>query len=262
MPAYRQSHGDNFVWVGIVLGGLIVGLAVTLVLSRFSDSPWLFVVMLLPFLVGLALAVWRMRARNRARTAAIQAMLEADGFVVDLAPAGERAEAVFAPVRHVQDVLDLRHGAERIEWLALHAPSTLIFEHEHVTGSGRSTTIHSCTVIAISAAHQTLRRASMGTAPFVSSERAAFLRGRYLRSRLATVQVGDVAFDRAWITIGDATTAQSFFTRRVRDILVSSPRGEVWCVGHGFVCCAYRGALSGEHLARMLNRMRSVLADG
>lgn len=259
MPAYRQSHRENFIWVGMVLAGLALGIAIAIVLSRYSESPWLFLAMLLPFVGGIGAAVWRMKAMKRARKAAIRTMLEADQFAVDLSPGPERAQTVFAPVQHLQSVLDLRDGAVRIDWLALHGPSTLIFEHEHVTGSGRSTVVHTCTVIAISAAHATLPRARLGAEPWMWSERPALLRRRYLRSLGNVVEVGDAAWDRDWVTFGQASTARALFTTEVRALLATSPRGEVWCVGHGFVCCAYRGALTADHLARMLQRARAAL---
>ncbi len=260
MPAYQQSHRENLIWVGIVLAGLAIGIALTIALSRTSESPWLFAAILIPFLGSIGVGVWRMNAAKQARRMAIRDMLESDKFVVDLSPGPDRAQTVFGPVQHLQSVLDLRDGAARIEWLALHGPSMLIFEHEHVTGSGRSTVVHTCTVIAISAAHATLPRARLGEEPWMWSERAALLRGRYLRSLGNLVSIGDVTFDRDWITGGDANTASAWFTADVRKILATSPRGEVWCVGHGFVCCAYRGPLAADHLARMLRRARSVLS--
>lgn len=260
MAAYGQSHRENFVWVGIVLGGLAVGVAITVVLSRDSESPWPFAALAGPFLLGIGLAVWRLRVMKAARKQGIRDALENDQFMVDLAPSPERAQTVFAPVQHLQSMLGLRDGAARIDWIALHGPSTLIFEHEYVTGSGRTTNVHTCTVIAISAAHATLPRAQIGAAPWMWSERPARLRTRYLRSLGNIVTVGSGSFDRHWITSGHADTARALFTDRARAILQSSPRGEVWCVGHGFVCCGYRGALTAEHLMRMLQRTREVLS--
>lgn len=259
MPAYRQSHRENFLWFGLAVAGLAVGIALTVALSQYSDSPWLFAVTMGPFAGSIAVAAWRMKATKAARKGEIRTMLEADQFAVDLSPTPERAQTVYAPVQHLQSVLDLRDGATRIDWLALHAPSTLIFEHEHVTGSGRTTAVHTCTVIAISAAHATLPRARLGVEPWMWSERPVFLRRRYLRSRDGAVAVGDAGFDRDWITFGDAATARAMFTAGVREILATSPRGEAWCVGHGFVCCAYRGPLTADHLARMLERVRAIL---
>lgn len=260
MPAYHQSHRENFIWVGIVLAGVAAGIALTITLSRYSESPWLLAAMMVPFLGGIGAGVWRMKAMKNARKAGIRAMLEREQFVVDLSPSPGRAQVVFDPVQHLQSALDLRDGAARIDWLALHGPSTLIFEHEHVTGSGRSTVVHTCTVIAVSAAHATLPRARLGAEPWMWSERAALLRGRYLRSLGNVVTIGNTAFDRDWVTVGHETTARAVFTTDVREILATSPRGEVWCVGHGFVCCAYRGLLAAEHLARMLQRLRDVLS--
>lgn len=260
MSAYGHSHRENFVWFGIVFTGLVLGLTLTLVLSRYSESPWLFVAVLGPFGIGLALGVWRTRAMKAARKQAIRDALENDQFVVDLAPSPERAQTVFAPVQHLQSMLGLRDGAARIDWIALHSPSTLIFEHEYVTGSGRTTAVHTCTVIAISAAHATLARARIGAEPWMWSERPVFLRRRFLRSAGNIVSVGVGAFDRHWITAGHADTARALFTDRTRAILESSPRGEVWCAGVGFVCCAYRGALTADNLMRMLQRTRDVLS--
>jgi len=261
MAAYGRSHRETWSWLGIVLGGLVVGIALSLWLSRFSQSPWLFVSMLLPFLTGIALGIWRMNAMKRARKDGIRTMLEGQGYAVDLAPSRERANTVYAPVAHLQAVLSLRDGAANIDWLALHGSSTLLFEHAYISGSGKGTVEHHCTVFVISAAHATLARARMGAEPWVSSERARFLAGRALRSSVTPVLLNDRSFDAAWVTQGSAATAQSFFTDRVRKTLVSSPKGEVWCVGEGFVCCAYRGALSAEHLARMLVRARDIFGS-
>jgi len=260
MAAYGQSHRENVVWVGIVFGGLVLGLGLTAVLSRYSESLWLFLVMLGCFGLGIAVALWRMRVMKAARKQGIRDALEKDQFMMDLAPSPERAQTVFAPVQHLQSMLGLRDGAARIDWIALHSPSTLIFEHEYVTGSGRSTAVHTCTVIAISAAHATLTRARIGAEPWMWSERPVFLRKRFLRSLGNIVSVGVDAFDRHWITSGHAETARALFTDRARAILQSSPRGEVWCVGYGFVCCGYRGALKADHLMRLLQRTRDVLS--
>lgn len=259
MKAYGQSHRETWDWFGMVFGGLVAGIALTLWLTRFNQSPWRFLAMLLPFLAGIALAVWRMRAMKRARKERIRAMLEALGYAVDLAPGPERAQTVFAPVAYLQNWLMLRDGAKNIDWLAIHTPSTLLFEHSYITGSGKTTTEHNCTVIAVSAAHASLPSARMGAQPWTSSEHARFLYRRVLRKRGDTIALGDAAFDGVWVTFGNAATAHAFFTDRVRQLLTSSPKGEVWHVGGGFVCCAYRGALSAEHLSRMLQRVHEVL---
>ena len=260
MKAYGQSHREAWEWLGMVFAGLVIGIALTVWLTRFNQLLWLFFAMLLPFLAGIALAVWRMRAMKRARKEDIRATLEAVGYLVDLAPSPERTGIVFAPVAHLQEVLMLRYGAANIDWLAIHTPSSLVFEHSYVTGSGKATTEHHCTVIAVSAAHASLIGARLGVQPWASSEHARFLYRRVLRSHGPTIAIGDAAFDRVWVTLGNAATAHAFFTDRVRQILATSPKGEVWHVGEGFVCCAYRGALSAEHLARMLERAREVLA--
>jgi hypothetical protein len=262
MAAYGQSHRENWVWLAMVLGGLFAGIALTVWLSRFTQSPWLFVGMVLPFLVGIILAVRRMKAMKRARKDGIRATLESQGYAVDLAPSSERAQTVFAPVAHLQQPLALRDGAAKIDWLALHGPSTLLFEHSYVTGSGKSTVEHNCTVFVVSAAHANLPRARMGSEPWVFSEHARFLNRRLLRSSGTAIAIDDGTFDAAWVTFGSAATAQAFFTDRVRDILAESPKGEVWCVGAGFVCCAYRGALAAPHLSRMIERANEVLGPG
>ena len=262
MAAYGASYRENWVWLAMVFTGLVGGIALTVWLSQFTQSPWLFVVMVLPFFVGLFLAVRRMKAMKRARKAGIRTMLEGQGYVVDLAPSPERAQTVFAPVVHLQAPLSLRDGAANIDWLALKGPSTLIFEHTYVTGSGKSTTEHNCTVMVVSAAHANLPRARMGSEPWTSSEHARFLNRRVLRSYGTHLALNDAVFDARWVTFGHAATAQAFFTDRVRDILADSPKGEVWYVGAGFVCCAYRGALAADHLARMLARANEVLGPG
>ncbi len=63
---------------------------------------------------------------------------------------------------HLQEPLSLRDGATKIDWLALHAPRMLVFEHSYVTGSGKHTVEHACTVMAVSAAHAGLPGAPSG----------------------------------------------------------------------------------------------------
>ena len=110
MPAYHQSHRENFLWFGAVVAGLVVGLALAIVLDQVSDSPWIFVAVLFPSLGGIGASVWQLKAMKRSRKAGIRTMLERNDFVVDLSPGPERAQTVFAPVQHLQSVLDLRDG--------------------------------------------------------------------------------------------------------------------------------------------------------
>lgn len=259
MTAYGRSHRENWNWLAIVLGGLVLGIVLTVWLSRFNQSPWIFVAMLVPFLLGLTLGTRRMSAMLRARTDGIRIMLEGQGFSVDLSPSPERARTVYTPVAHLQTALRLREGAANIKWLALSGPSTLLFEHSYVTGSGKQTFEVQCTVFVVSAAHATLTRARLGSEPWVLSERSRLLTRRALRKSGTRVLLHDRAFDASWVTLGSDATAQAFFTDRVRAMLGSSPKGEVWCVGTGFVCCAYRGVLSATQLARMLAHAREVL---
>ncbi len=159
---------------------MLLGIGVTVALSRTTQSMWHWVPMLGGLALGLVAGGWAMHRLKRSRLAGIGAALEAQGFVADLAPNLQRAKTVFAPVRQVQPHLSRTEGAQHFVWLALQTPSLLVFEHTHFSGSGRTTAPHHCTRVA--AASTAWPGAPWGVGPLAVCERAKWLSARVLRA--------------------------------------------------------------------------------
>ncbi|MCG3137366.1 MAG: hypothetical protein HJJLKODD_01210 [Phycisphaerae bacterium] len=252
---YRRSSQHGLLWVIIVIIGIGCGLAGGSTLPKSVQWWWAVIVVIVPMFVAIALCVSLTGRMKRRRVGNIQADLERDGFIMDPQPDAERKNAVLAPVADLQRRLELRNGSAGIEWVALHTrqPSAVcIFEHSYITGSGKTTQEHQHTVMAWLVPQMT-----MGG---VSVFRPHWLQRRVLTQNTTMVKLGDEAFDKQWVVLGDEASAKQFFTSSMRLILADSPKGESWHLGTGWMACAFDGAMDTHNLALFRSRCAEIVA--
>jgi len=72
-------------------------------------------------------------------------------------------------------------------------------------------------------------------------------------------QGGRIPATRAELFIGNAGTAARFLTQEVQTELSRSPRGEAWCLGHGWVCAVFRDSLDAKNLSVFIERAHRIL---
>lgn len=251
---YRRSSGHALLWLFIVFSGIACSIALASVLPKDRLGAWLLAIFALPIIASMFVG-WTILARiRRRRVMGLCAALEHEGFVTDADPSAERQAAVFEPVAALQSRASLRNGAKGILWLALrlNAPRSMcIFEHVHVTGSGKSTQEHLHTVIAWS-----IPGSSIGV---FSAYRPRWLQGRALRQGGQVIAIGDDRFDRAWLVFGEAAAPQAFLTQTVRALLADSPTGESWHSGQGWIACVFDRALDAHNLGLFRRRCEEVV---
>lgn len=262
MPAYRNSNRLSILWLGLSLLAVATTFGgIFFLIARFPDAgigwgllpaAWL----LLFILIGLH---HMSRAENLRRNRICQA-LEAAGFTAETPPARDRAHIMFDSAAHLVRHLDLRNGAEGLQWIAIRLPGHFFFEHEWVLSMGRALTIHRRTALVFQVNRSELPGSLLGDGPWFATHRPKLIGERRRIKRLADpIRTGHSAFDRRWVSIGSPTTAASFLTEKVRRLLERSPRGESWIIGHGFVCCSFQGSFDAPMLQRMWDHARSVL---
>ena len=260
--AYKNSLRIAGVWLLLSLLSVAatIGALLFIVVRHPDGASWQGLIpvagLLLFLLAGLGL-IGKMEGRRRQ---GICQSLQAAGFVAETPPARDRARTMFESVAFLAPHLDLRNGAEGLQWIALRLPGQFFFEHEWVFGIGRTQTILTRTVLVFPAETPGLPGTWLGQGPWFATHRPKLIGERRRIRRLADpIGTGHPAFDRRWISIGSETTASAFLTERVRRRLQLSPRGESWILGHGFVCCAFQGSFDAPMLERMWSHAQAVL---
>ncbi len=251
---YRRSSQHGLLWVIIVFIGIGCGIAAATTLPKDVQWWWGAIVIMTPMFAAMALCVYLVGRIKRRRVSRIQADIERDSFVMDPKPDAARKETVFEPVADLQRRLDLRNGSVGISWLALRArepASMCIFEHSYFTGSGDTTQEHQHTVIVWWMPHLTLAN--------LSGFRTHWLQRRILSKDDTVVKLGNEAFDKQWLILGDEASAQLFFNDRMRSMLADSPRGESWHTGTGWIACAFDGAMDTRKLAAFRARAEEIV---
>lgn len=251
---YRRSSQHGLLWVIIVFIGIGCGIAAGTTLQKSVQWWWAAIVVMSPMFAAIAICVWLTVHIKRRRVRDIQAYIERNGFIMDSKPNAERKNAVLAPVADLQRRLDLRNGSAGIEWVALHTrqPSSIcIFEHSHVTGSGKTTQEHLHTVVAWLMPNVTMAA--------VSAFRPHLLQRRSFTRGAIVVKLGDEAFDEQWVILGDEAGAKKFFTKEMQLMLADSPKGESWHTGTGWMACAFDGAMDARNLALFLARCEAIV---
>jgi hypothetical protein len=262
--AYGKATRHTALWVLIILGGVLVMSVLFATLSRngWADrlGGWMLLVGVLPIAVSVAFALLITNRLNRSRIAGLVRPLELAGFAVTPSPTPEEKTHFGAPLEELMTALGFRYGVPGVQWYAIEpkiTPAALLFEHEYVTGSGKSTQVHSHTVLAWPAAHPALRLHSLGTSPAFGLGRFSWWLRRVYKDR----EVTDPAFAdlrKRWTMFGSAETGKQFLTEHVRSILQQSPAGEQWYVGAGWVVCCFRGTLDSENIESFLKHARAI----
>jgi len=166
-------------------------------------------------------------------------------------PTPEAKTAFFEPIQHLERTAGLSGGASNLKWIAygpIVGRQSLIFEHEFVTGSGKSTQVHNNTGVCwvSNLGWLTLIRPRIGE-------------GRALERSHEEIHVADPVFDKNWIIWGEPETASLVLTDSIRAELSDSPRGEVWCFGGGWACCIFRNALDEVNFPKFVQRSGNVV---
>lgn len=251
---YRRASQQGLQLLMLTFLGIGCSVALAIMLSGRMSQTGMFLVFVVPITASIVLGLIRMKRLRRKRFEAIQQMLERDSFIMDPKPPNDRKAAVFAPVAKLQGPLNLRNGSQGIQWAALHTeqPSSVcLFEHLHVTGSGKTTQEHFHTVIAF--------LTGVTGVEFASAFRAGWLQRRVLWRQGQRITTGDEVFDSKWVMLSDEPHAAALFDESVRLLLADSPKGESWHFGPTWVACAYNGAMDANNIERFRNRCENVL---
>ena len=252
--------------LGIWLTALAAAMFTAALLSRAGVADrlggWMFGLVMLPVIVVVWLG-WRLLARlKRRRIGRIAGRLGELGFKVSESPSLVEKTNFGAPIAHLFGVLELRSGVAGIEWFAEHTVGTttlLMFEHEYVTGSGKTAQPYYHTVVAWPARYPELRDSELPHANwFVMARHPWWIRRKVRDREIKHQEFAEVA--RKWSLFGAADTATRFLTPQARDQLERSPSGEVWCVGQGWICASTRRTLDDGNVDRFLAHIRRVLA--
>jgi hypothetical protein len=263
--AYQKASRWWGLWITLVLLG-VAGLYLTMfgLISTGLDRRiglWTVALALLPLFLAVGTGLTIMSRLNRRRIGQVSTRLRSLGFQVVEKPSADERSQFAAPIAHLLPTLGLQTGATGIKWFAVEqepATKARLFEHEFVTGSGKTTQEHHHTVIVWPAGHRDLHDAGIPTAPWFFMGRFTGLIRRATRKReLKLPEFADVA--RTWSLVGDATTAARFLTPEIRRILDHSPKNEAWSVGAGWVCCEFKGTLDAENAERFLTHARSAM---
>ncbi len=253
----------------IGLAGVAAMLATMFVLGRTELGQrlglWVLVIGAVPMFSAFIFGAWLLLRLKRERIGVIVARFGANGLYVRQKPTPEQQEEFAAPLAHLLPTLGLApKGAAGIQWFCIHgagATALRVFEHEFTTGGGRTTQIHTHTVAAWPTGHPEIGDEALATAPwFFMQALPSLARGAVRDRELKHADFADLARD--WSVLGDAATGTRFLTPAVRARLPRSPRGEVWCVGAGWVCCSTNGGLTAENLERFLGHARGVPESG
>ena len=262
--AYRSSSGGNWLWVGICMLGAagVVALTMTFgMLPATKHMPWGLMLFLscLPFFIALAIAVFMDRRMKRRRRQAVADRLASMGYDLTLQPTDKVKEVVFQRIATFKNALDLRTGPAGVKWAGVRNPpgggQELVCEYEFTTGSGKSTVEHTRMFAVFPD-----RWPDHGGIPVGWHGATVIHRLGRLARRLSRKQENKdpslSSLERHWAIFGDTGTAQRLLTPRFNELLATSPRNEVWCLGGDLLCCGYQAPLNDENLVLFLDRLK------
>ncbi len=177
-------------------------------------------------------------------------LLQSMGLEASMADNKEVGAAFFAQLAHLEASALLRDGATNLRWFArgpIGAQYMVVFEHEYVTGSGKTTQVHTSTCVGFPSDKWgvTFIRPRLGE-------------GRHYRKTEAAFELGDAEFDKEWVIWGERSHADAMFTPELLAALANSPRGEWWCIGGGWECCLTRNALDAENLGKFVAHVNAI----
>jgi hypothetical protein len=260
---YRKASRQTLVWLVICLCGVAgqIGLMMSVPAFKTMGAVQAFALGSLPFFVALALAYIVTSRLKRGRFMRISATLSPMGFDLEMKPDAERKKAFFAPLEPLAKWMDLRFGADGIEWFGTRTGKqgeVRLFEYEYVTGTGKGTQIHMRTIIAFPADRQVPSGCALGRLDgFRAARMSWWTRRLWAKHSLKDGVLGQLV---GWVFTGNAETGRLFLTAGVRDQLRSAPPGESWYVGGGWVCCVYSDPLGPQDLVKFMDRAWHVLS--
>lgn len=251
---YKGGNARDWVfWFAMIFLG-IAGQILTIYLLHPYEKQlqaWILLLAVLPLLVMIIIAVvisGRMRLR---RLDEIAITLKEYGLETVADPPESIRNYVVPHLEGMQRVYDLRNGVGGIQWMAYN-PHLLVFEHQHVTGSGKHSVTHTYTIIAFAMPDQ------------VTNWLVA-IRPRLGETRLSNRQfgedviLGDDEFDDKWLVYGSPDTAHRFLDAEVRPTLLSAPKGERWYVDNGWIVVGYPAEFRAKNLVQFFEYARSVV---
>ena len=255
---YRAASKQTLVWLVICLLGAFGPIGPMVAYGTKDTSPWLFGLAILIFIISLVIATFVTGALKRGRFRRIADYLRPKGIELVLKPSEEQREAFLAPLERLKDWMDLRMGPKGIEWYAevSHPQGAMrLFEYEYTAGRQ----IHMITIVGWPASRTDLPVAALGSLDGFKAWRMT----RWMRSILwRKYDLKDEGFGemgKRWQLTGSAASGLRFLSPAVRELLESSPLGETWYIGGGWVCCYYGQPLDPENMAKFIDRAETVL---
>ncbi len=246
---YRGAKGHVWMWLLLVFGA--IGFSIFLGFQFPKDIGWIAV----PIFGGptlaaiIACAIIQSRIDKNRRTRMLD-LLRSMGIEASMADNKEAAAAFFTPLGHLESVALLRDGATNLRWFAhgsIGGQYMIAFEHEYVTGSGKTTQVHTSTGVGFPS--------EKGGITFI---RPRIGEARQYRKHEQAFKLGDAEFDKEWIIWGERSYADAMFTPELLAALANSPRGEWWCIGCGWECCLTRNALDAENLGKFVSHVNGI----
>lgn len=265
-PAYRKANQHTGLWIGICIVGALLQIALISLLTAFDLVDrlglWVFPIAVTPIALALFLG-WRMMTRKRSqRVSQLAQALSPLGFSVVSDATDAQKSDFAAPLIHLFPTLELLTGTSAIQWIATEgddANGALLFEHEYITGSGSYAVVHQHTVLALRTGDRRIADHTLATAPWFVMARFPFLRRRAAKNTIAVPEFTDPG--NQWSMFGNAETGTRFLTARVQSLLHKAPVGEVWCLGAGYVCCAFGGTLDAPQIRAFLTHAQRVIGS-
>ncbi len=235
----------------IVFSSIVVGLGLGSTVDKTRTDPGMLAIFFGPPLVGVILAIVASTYRQKGRLASISHKMGEHGYSFDLDPSPESKAEFFAPFFHLTGWSGLRDGAVNVKWIGTSPDGVRLFEHEFITGSGKTTQVHTQTIVAFPSDYP----ADHGLCVF----RAGWAKTRQLKSWAPEVDVGEPSFDKNWSVKGSQDLAFRFLRSDVREALADSPKGESWHLGYGWICCSYNAPMNGNGIQRFVARADAIV---
>lgn len=261
MPApYRRSSRQSGLFMLFFMAGVAGGIAWGSQFEKDSIGAWILLVIVTPIVIGIVVGLVVLDRLDKRRIREIARNLHANNFRANTDPNESAKAAALEPISHLPSWAGLGGGAANIVWLAFLDSMTqqvLVFEHCHVTGSGKSTQEIIHTVAAVQS--RDLSAAGWTITGSLILNRPRWGEARLLKRAGVWDLQGDDAFEKKWIVRGDAHTATRMLSAAVRAVLMDSPKGESWHVGGGWVCCVYAGSMNAENILKYVHRAVSIV---
>jgi len=236
-------------WLLLVLGAVVFSILISLQLPK--DAGWVTLpVFVVPILAAIISCAVLQAKLDKNRRVGMLSLLSSMGLETYLADNKDAAAAFFAQVAHLEASAMLRDGATNLKWFAqgsVGGQYLVAFEHEYVTGSGKTTQVHTATCVALPS--------DKGGVTFF---RPRFGERRLYRKIDTLFTLGNEDFDKNWVIWGGKQYADAMFTPELLGALENSPKGEWWCIGAGWECCITRNALDQQNLAKFMSHATAI----